>query len=75
MNALVLLAFCGFVTFAAPALAAGGSFSDLALEPRPGARLPLAAQLIDETLVGLSGLLVADFERAAIIHTPSQVVL
>src|SRR5438477_3992196 len=54
MKAAALLTLCAFAALASPALAGGGSWSDLALEPRPGARLPLATQLIDETGAAVS---------------------
>jgi protein SCO1/2 len=48
MKAAALLALCAFFGLAVAASAGGGSFADLALEPHPGARLPLAAELTDE---------------------------
>ena len=48
MRAIAVLALCAFATLASPALAESAAFADLALEPRPGARLPLTMQLIDE---------------------------
>src|SRR5437762_3723099 len=48
MKAVAVLALCAFATLASPALAESAAFADLALEPRPGARLPLTMQLIDE---------------------------
>jgi protein SCO1 len=47
MKAIVVFALCA--SLVSPAFAGGESFSDLVLEPRPGARLPLATQLIEET--------------------------
>ena len=58
MKTVVLLALCAFAAVASPALASGEAYDDLALEPRPGARLPLGAQLIDETGATVS---IADF--------------
>jgi protein SCO1 len=49
MKAAALLALCAVFGLAAPASAGGGSFVDLALEPHPGARLPLTVELRDET--------------------------
>lgn len=48
MKTAALLALCAFFGLAAPAFAGGESFADLALEPHPGARLPLATELTDE---------------------------
>jgi len=41
-------ALCCFMAFASSAWAGGEALGDLALEPHPGARLPLATELIDE---------------------------
>ena len=49
MKTAALLALCAFFGLAAPADAGSGSFADLALEPHPGARLPLMVELTDET--------------------------
>jgi len=45
----VLLTLCIFAAFPSAAWARGEAFADLTLELRPGARLPLATELIDET--------------------------
>ena len=45
----VFFVLCAFAVFGPAALAGGGSFSDLTLEPRPGAWLPMPTPLIDET--------------------------
>lgn len=49
MKTAALLVLCAFFGLAAPASAGGESFAELALEPHPGARLPLTAELTDET--------------------------
>src|SRR5258708_3102930 len=45
----VLLTLCIFAASPSAAWARGEAFADLTLELRPGARLPLATELIDET--------------------------
>src|SRR5437868_13632430 len=47
MKAAALLAVFAFLAFTAPASAEDQGFADLALEPHPGARLPLATALRD----------------------------
>src|SRR5438067_13712577 len=49
MKAAALLAVFALLAFTAPAAAGTETFADLALEPHPGARLPLNAALRDET--------------------------
>jgi protein SCO1 len=49
MKAAVLLAVFALFAFTAPVSAEDQPFADLALEPHPGARLPLNAALRDET--------------------------
>src|SRR5437764_9183954 len=49
MKTAALLTVSAFLAFTAPASAGTETFADLALEPHPGARLPLAAALRDET--------------------------
>ena len=44
----VLFTLCLFSAFSSPAWASAEAFADFTLEPRPGARLPLATRLIDE---------------------------
>jgi len=49
MKTAALLTVFAFLAFIAPASAEDQPFADLALEPHPGARLPLNAALRDET--------------------------
>jgi len=76
MKAALMLAFCAFLGFAAPASAGEEAFADLALEPHPGARLPLSMTLRDEAgdtvslgnfFTGKSVVLVLDYLRCRTI--------